>query len=219
MSPEKEAPAERAGGARLACRAPRPGMPVAAGRGGDSPAGRAQTSLPHPRPEGRFQMQTHSLTTLLGLDRRCQRSAGVSGGRPVPLLPFRLPHPHRRLRTHPTSPRIHRVFALHLESSGSLLELTRAPGRTLLSSRLGGRRGSPAFVRSAPRPRGWHPGPPTPSAQRGWSGGAWGSAGGCVCGGGGGSAVKNSYSSCSNWTNIPELCLRCENPGLCGFSN
>lgn len=181
--------------------------------------GRAQTSLPHPRPGGRFQMQTHSLTTLLGLDRRCQRSAGVSGGRPVPLLPFRLPHPHRRLRTHPTSPRIHRVFALHLESSGSLLELTRAPGRTLLPSRLGGGRDAPAFVLSAPRPRGWHPGPPTPSAQRGWSGGAWGSAGWCVCVCVGGSAVKNSCSSCSNWTNIPELFLRCENPGLCGFSN
>ena len=36
-------------------------------------------------------MQTHSLTTLLGLDRRCQRSAGVSGGRPVPLLPQKFP--------------------------------------------------------------------------------------------------------------------------------
>lgn len=179
--------------------------------------GRAQTSLPHPHPGGRFQMQTHSLTTLLGLDRRCQRSVGVSGGRPLTLLPFRLPHPHRRLRTHPTSPRIHRVFALHLESSGSLLELPRAPGRTLLPSRLGAGRRAPAFVRSALRPRGWHPGPPTPAPSGVEVGGL--GVGRPVCVGGGGSVVKNSCSSCSNWTNIPELWPRCENPELCGFSN
>lgn len=41
---------------------------------------------------------------FLGLDRRCQRLPVIPGGGQFPSFPSASPHPHCRLRTHPTSP-------------------------------------------------------------------------------------------------------------------
>lgn len=68
MSPERKTRLGR-GGARLVSRAPRPRKRVAPGRG----AGLVPRGPPSPHPHrlgDQIQMQTHSLTTLLGLDWR-----------------------------------------------------------------------------------------------------------------------------------------------------
>lgn len=124
--------------------------------------------------------------------------AVIKAGRPHSFPSSFLP-PHPPLSTHPTSPRIQEVFALHLDSSGSLLELTRAPSRPLPTPH------SPtptALQRPAAR------GDPSPSCPQRPARGL----GVRVLGDGGGG--ENSFSSCSNWTNIPENRPRCENPGL-----
>lgn len=141
------------------------------------------------------------------------KAAGVSGGGQFPSFPSASSPPPPASHTPNLAANSQGICSPPLGVLiGSFLELTCAPGRTLLSpASAGGARPLPSCGPHS-RPRGWHFGPDQPSGVGVGLGGR--PAGVC---GGWGAGVKIAYSSCSNWTNIPELCLRCETPGCVDF--